>query len=526
MSAIFYLYRQTLRNRFRRAMRKPVTYIYLAFLILYLFMVPYSFRVLCSELNMDSPSGMTAVFTAFAFWVIPANLIAYAKRKGLLYRQSDVHFLFSAPISPKKVLLYAHIKTLFTNLLLNLLLMVAGGYIFRVSAVRMALYFLFSMIVENLLESGIMLLCYGNQSLGEKGRAWLLKAAYGLVGLLVAIGIFTYIKEGLSWASVLGFLHSDLVQLVPFIGWYVAVLHLLFLGPTTVNVICSILYLILLFAVLWAALRMKCSGEFYEDAMKFAEDYEVILASRRKGRTDVRVGKKKHFGKARVSWRGSGARAIFYRQLLEYKKNRFFIFDMTTVICIGGSALIAWLYHEEGGFGVMSDFIIPAVMAYIVFIFTALNGKWGTELKSPYTFLIPDNAFSKLWYATLMQHIQAVINGCLLAVPAGIFMGTAPLTIALSVLLYVMLNACKLYILAVAEVAVGNVLGNVGKQLFQMFLLGIAISIAVIGAVLGMVFGGMDAAYLLMSLLLLGETAVLMTIASLCFYRMETVEGL
>lgn len=525
MSAIFYLYRHTFRNRFRKAIRKPVTYIYLAFMLLYLFMVPYSFRVLCSEMNIDSPSGMTAVFTAFAFWVIPANLIAYAKRKGLLYRQSDIHFLFSAPVSPKKVLLYAHIKTLFTNFLLNLLLMAAGGYIFRVSAVRMVLYFLFSMIVENLLESGIMLLCYGSQRLGEKGRALLIKAAYGLVGLLVLIAVFTYIRDGLSWASVLGFLHSGLVQLVPLIGWYVAVLHLLFLGPTTVNVICSVLYLVLLIVVLWAALRMKCSGEFYEDAMRFAEDYEEILASRRKGNKMVGAGRKKHFGKASVSYRGSGAKAIFYRQLLEYKKNRFFIFDMLTVICLAGGILIAWLYQKEGGFGAMNDFIIPAAMAYIVFVFTALNGKWGTELKSPYTFLIPDNAFSKLWYATLMQHIQAVINGCLFAVPAGIIMGTEPLTIVLSVLLYVMLNACKLYILAVAEVAVGNVLGNVGKQLFQMFLLGIAIAVAITGAVLGLMLGGINAAYLLMIVLLMGETAVLMTIASLCFYRMETVEG-
>lgn len=523
MSAIWYLYKHTFRNRLRKALRKPVTYIYLLIIVLYIFMIPYSFRVMFSEFSMDSPEGLAAVFTAFAFWVIPANLIAYAKRKGLLYRNSDVHFLFPSPVSPKKVLLYAHIKTLFTNFLLNLALTIGGAYIFNVEWWRMLIYFLFSMIVENLLESGIMLLCYGSQRIGDRGRNLMVKGAYALVGILVVIGAHTYVTEGLSWDSVLGYLHSDPVQMVPFIGWYVAVLHLLFVGPTIVNVICSILYMMLLAGVLLAAVKMECTGEYFEDAMKFAEDYEEVLSNRRQGRTDAKLNRKKHFGKASVSYRGSGAKAIFYRQLLEYKKNRFFILDMTTVVCLGGSILLSWLYVEEGGFGAMNDFMIPGAIAYVIFIFTALSGKWGIELKSPYTFLIPDNAFSKLWYATAMQHIQAVINGCLLVVPAGIVMGMSPLTIILSVGLFIMLNACKLYILAVAEVAVGNILGQTGKQLFQLFLMGMVITVGIIGAVLGMMVGGINAAYLTMIVLLLGATAIFMTIASLCFYRMETV---
>lgn len=525
MSAILYLYRHTLKNRIRKALRKPVTYVYLFIIVVYLFMIPFSFRTMFSEFSLDTPEGMTAVFTAFAFWVIPANLIAYAKRKGLLYRKSDVHFLFPSSVSPKMVLLYAHIKTLFTNLLLNLALTICSSYIFNVAWWRMLLYFLFSMVVENLLESCIMLLCYGNEKLGEKGRGIVVKGAYALVGILAIIGVYIYFTAGLSWNSVLHFLHSDLVQMVPLIGWYVAVLHLLFVGPTVVNVVCSVLYLILLAVTLRAAFRMECTGEFYEDAMKFAEDYEELLVSRRQGRTDARIGKKKRFGKATVTYHGSGAKAIFYRQLLEYKKSRFFIFDMTTVICLGGSILLSWLYIEEGGFGNFTDFVIPAAMAYVIFIFTALSGKWGTELKSPYTFLIPDDAFSKLWYATAMQHIQAVINGSLLAVPAGIVMGISPVTIFLSVALFVMLNACKLYILAVAEVAVGNVLGQTGKQFFQLFLMGIVISAGITGAVLGMMIGGINAAYATMIILLSGATAIFMTIASLCFYRMETVEG-
>lgn len=524
MKAILFLYRRNFANRLKKALHKPVTYVYLAFFLLYAFMVPYSFKVMFSDLNMSSPAGMTAVFTVFAFWVIPANLIAYARRKGLLYRKSDIHFLFTSPVGPKKILLYAHLRTLLITFLFNIILMLGGAYIFQVEWWRMALYFLFSIIAENLLEGGIMLLLYGSEKLGERGRRAIVKVTYALVGVLVAMGLYTYIVQGLSFESVLGFLHSGMVQMVPVIGWYIAVIHLLFMGPTAVNVVCSILYFVMLIAVVCGALRMKCTGGFYEDAMKFADDYEEVLASRRQGRTDVKFGKKKKFGKAQVSYRGSGARAIFYRQLLEYKKNRFFIFDISTVISLIAGIGIAYLYIAEGGYGVMNDFIIPAVMAYIIFLFTAYTGKWGKELSTPYTFMIPDSSFHKLWYATLIQHIQALINGCLFTLPGAVVMKMSPLTAVLCILFYVSMSACKLYILAVAQALVGNVLGRTGRQLFQMFLLGIAISVAALGVVAGMIYGSMDLAYFLMIVLLVVETAGFMAVATVNFHRMEAGE--
>ncbi len=524
MSAIWYLYGHILKNRVRKALRKPSTYFYVLLFGLYMFLIPFAYGNMLAEWSLDNPESMAALFTVFAFWALPANLIAYAKRKGLLYRKSDVHFLFPSPVSGKTILLYAHVRNIFTNVLLNFLVSIFCVYMFKAPWWRMLLYFLFSVVIENLLEGCLVILCYGNEKLGEKGRKLLMWGAYLLIALLVLPGVIVYFTQGLSWGSVLAYLHSDGLQLVPLIGWYVAVLHMLFMGPTAVNVCCSILYLVLFGILLWAAMRMKCSGEYYEDAMKFADDYEELLEKRKQGSSQMRMGKKTRFGKAKVAYRGKGAKAIFYRQLLEYKKKRFFFFDVVTALCLGGTVLLGWLSAREE-FGEMTPFVIPMVMAYLVFIFTALSGKWGTEVKSPYTFLIPDNAFAKLWYATAMQHLQALVNGAILTIPAGIIMGLSPLTMALTILLYVMLNACKLYILAVAEVIMGNVLGQTGKQLFQLFLMGVVLTVGIVAGVIGMLVGGINLAYLLMVLLLTAMTAICMTIASLCFYRMETVAG-
>ena len=119
MTALWYLYRRTCVNRIKAALRKPVTYVYGVFILLYIVIIPFSFKVLIDEFGAASPSGMAAALTVFGFWMLPTNLIAYAKRKGLVYRNCDVHFLFPSPVSPKSVLLYAHLRTLIMQFLMR-----------------------------------------------------------------------------------------------------------------------------------------------------------------------------------------------------------------------------------------------------------------------------------------------------------------------------------------------------------------------------------------------------------------------
>lgn len=525
MGAVGYLYRRILYNRIKTALRKPVTYFYLVLILFYMTAVPMSLKMTVDTLGADSAGGLVTVLTVFALWTIPANLIAYAKRKGLVYRNSDVHFLFPAPVNPKQVLLYAHLRTLAMQLILNLFVIVCGKVLFHAEGWRLAVYFVFSIFIENLLEGSIMMLLYGSEHLGEKQRSLVVKSAYGLAGILVLIGILAYFRGGLSMQTVADYLHSDLLQLVPVIGWYIAVLHLLFLGATSVNVAGTICYFLSVAAVLAAARKMKCTGDFYEDAMKFAEDYEEVLESRRQGNTQRRLGRKQKFGRARVNWNGRGARALFYRQLLEYKKSRYFIFDGGTVVAVLAGAAVAYLYLREGGFGALemyAPFVLPVVSAYVIFIFTALNGKWAKELLSPYTYMIPDTVFNKLINATAMQHIQSLLNACLITLPGAIAMRLSPLVTALAIVFYVVLSANKLYALAVAEAVCGSTLGRFGRQLLQMLIQGMAVMAAVIGGVLGMAVGGIVQAYVLMDVFLVLFTIIFLVIAMLNFYNMET----
>lgn len=523
MRAVIYLYRKNLKNRIKIALRKPITYFFLIVIAFYLFALPFSLKMVVEQFSLNSSEGMAAVLTVFAFWSLPANIIAYAKRKGLVYRSSDVHFMFPSPVSPKAVLLYAHLKTLFMKLLMNLFAVVYGGILFHVEPWRLAVYFIFSIMAENLLEGSLMMLLYGSERLNEKFRRLVVKAAYGMAGIFILIGLVIYLREGFSWASVTKFLHSGAVQLVPLAGWYIAVIHLLFMGATVYSVTGTVLYCLTFCLVVAAAWRMKCTGDYYEDAVKFSEDYEEVLASRRQGNMDKRLGKKKRFGKAQVRWKGGGARALFYRQLLEYKKTRYFIFDINTLIAALGGAGIAWFYVREGGFGDFSPYVLPAVSAYLIFIFTAMNGKWSKELGSPYTYMLPDNPFSKLINATGIQLLQGVINGCLLVLPGAFVMRLSPWVTMLCVVFYAGMYANKLYALAVAQVIAGSALGRTGRQLVQLMIQSAVILMALAGAVIGNLLGTVVSSYILMDFTLLLCTAIFMVIAALNFYRMETV---
>ncbi len=81
--------------------------------------------------------------------------------------------------------------------------------------------------------------------------------------------------------------------------------------------------------------KMKCTGEFYEDAAKFAEDYDDRMKRSKKGEVVVGNGKKKYLRNVKMAYKGTYAKAIFYRQVLEYRK--------TVSLSLAGIRCCFWL---------------------------------------------------------------------------------------------------------------------------------------------------------------------------------------
>lgn len=522
MDSLIYLRKKSFKNKFQKAIKRPITYVFLLFIVFYAVFLPVGLYKVLVQYDLDTPQGMLLLVIVFCFWMLPGNLISYTKRRGLLFKKSDIHFLFPSPLGPKMILLYVHAYSLGFSLLISLFVIVGGYFVFHLSLLQVVLFFIANVILENILESSIMILCYGSEKIKEKQKKYIVIFAYALIGCFFLIAFLIYRKYGLSIESVQIFMHSKAVQAVPLVGWYIALMHFIFVGPTAFNLICSALYLICVAVFFIWAYKMTCTGGYYEDAEKFADDYEELRAKNLQG-VAGQFGKKERFRRAAVTYKGSGAKAIFYKQILEYKKSKTFFLDYTTLFLVALGNIMVYMIGTDGSENAMKKlFVLPAVMAYLLLCSSAMNGKWAKEISNPYTFLIPDSPVRKLWYATLIEHGKNLIYGILLAVPCSIILKVPALQTLLCVLLYMLMQAIKVYSLVVMEAFVGSKIGRVGKQFFHMLLQSIPMGLAVIGAIFGVLTSSVEVAYIFMSLIMVACVIVFMTIASFAFDKMET----
>ena len=221
-----------------------------------------------------------------------------------------------------------------------------------------------------------MYCCFnGNERLGKGAVRIFGWVMYGLLACFVAIALFLLYREGFRWDVVFQYLDSPWLCLVPIIGWSLAVMKLIVLGPSAVTVIGTVLYAVSFLLLVAMAARMRCTGQYYEDAEKFADDYQEAQRRNKTGEVAF-VGKKKKYKTARVEYRGGGASAIFYRQLLEYKKERFFIFGFVTLVFLAGGLLTGWLTMREGDAmqsAVWRHYLIPGILMYLGFIFSDIK---------------------------------------------------------------------------------------------------------------------------------------------------------
>ncbi|MCI9080812.1 MAG: hypothetical protein HFI70_00555 [Lachnospiraceae bacterium] len=527
MRGLVYLYQRTIINRIRFALKRPVSYIMGAFIVFYAVMMFFSFQTMVEEGRLGSVENMVTIISGIILLLIPGNIIAYSKRKGLIFRPSEVHFVFSAPVSPKMVLMFAGVKSFAVNILIGIIIAVLGVLWFEVGILQALAFFIFFAVFESILEASLIIFCYGNERLGEKFFKCLVVVMYSFMGVIAGVAVFLLMTKEPSFQLIQDYFAMPVIQLVPIVGWTIALIRLLFLGADTISLIGTVLYLLSVVLVFIAARKMKCTGEYYEDAMKFADDYQKIRQNQKKGIANVPWKRKQKLREATVEYKGTFAKAIYFRQILEYKKNPTFIFGWNSLLCFGlGIAIAAVGYFNDAvnEFGPGKIFIIPGVVAYVTFIFTGYATKWSKELENPYTYLIPDTPLRKVWYATKIEHYRAIVDGILVTVPGAVVFGIGPVLTVLTVLLYICLQANRLYYNMLADALVGNILGNFGRSMVKLLFQGFAIGIGIMAAVLAGLFLGVETGFVVMIAVMGVLTFAGAAIASVSFTRMEVME--
>lgn len=528
MKSFVYLYQRTIINRIKKALKRPVTYFVILFVLLYVVMISFSFTMMIQEGKFNSPENLVTILSMVTFWLIPGNLISYARRRGLLFRPSEVHFVFSAPVSPKMVLMFAGVKSFAVNVIMGIVIALVGAFWFEVGILQVLLYLLFFLVFESILEASAIIFCYGNERLPEKFFKGLVIAMYLFIALTVGIAAYLMITREPSFSLLQEFFDIPAIQLLPVVGWNIAATRLILLGPDTVNLIGTVLFLVSTVGMFLAAWRMQCTGAYYEDAMKFADEYQARRAKQKKGVVSIPwLDKHRKYKQASVEYKGSYAKAIYFRQMLEYRKNPTFIFGWNTLLCLGIGVLIAvvgYFNDAVSQFGPGKVFIIPGVASYMVFLFSGYATKWSKELENAYTYLIPDAPIKKVWYATKIEHIRSVIDGILITLPGAVIFEIGPVMIILTILLYVCLQANRLYYGMLADAVIGNTLGNTGRTLIKMLLQMLAIGIGVTAAAIAGVMLGIEAGFFIMILVMSLLTFAGAAAGSISFTRMEVLD--
>lgn len=523
MRVLWEIKKRTFLNRLKMRLKKPLTYVYGVIVLAYLGLMVWSMGTAFGVWGIDSPAGFAMILSVFALINLPANFRAYAKHKGLIFLPSDVHMLFPAPIRAKSLLLYGMWKNIGASWALCLVVTLGGIWWFHLSVLQVVVYLFFALVLETLFEASLVILVYGNERLNAKSLRRIGGAIYAVLGAAMLLGVYLYFMEDSSFGVVGRFLSHPALQCLPVLGWNIAAIRLIFLGPDTVNVICAVLYGITTLAMVAAAARMPCDGGYYEDAMTFAEDYQAALQKSKEGKVAF-VGKKEKFRSARVTYRGTGAKAVYYRQILEYKKKRFFIFGGNSLICLAIGVGLA-IFGALGNVSADSvPVLIPAISVYVILIFSGYATKWERELKNAYTFLIPDTPFRKMWEATKIEHIRNLIDGCLIVLPGCLFLPLTLTEILGGILVYACFKAANLYARMICQGILGKLFGQFGMSLVQMLMFLVIVGVGAFFGVTAGSAGGVTVGYLVLVLYCLLLTGGLAAAASTLFRRMEMLE--
>jgi len=262
------------------------------------------------------------------------------------FRLSDVNLVFTAPITPTRVLIYGFIKQLSATFFFTFFLL------FQIPNLRnffsitgVGILIIFSTVFFLVFTMSILgLLTYSITSKSTESRNLAKKILNGLMlicGLTLFYNIFIY-KD--FQTAALNLLNHKFFLYLPFIGWLKSILMAAVNGITYtlyIYVVLCIAFVIIMIYVLF-----KLNTDYYEDVLAATDKMEEVIAMKKSGTGNVNYGRKK-FRKIKSGSIGSGASAIFYRHLLEYKKSGIPFIDKITFIMIGIG--VASQYIFKGG---------------------------------------------------------------------------------------------------------------------------------------------------------------------------------
>ncbi len=461
MSALLYIIRKQLKNVIRGLTKKPLALIgYILIGMLMMFSLVIVLIMPSGAVRHGDNQVFSAIFTGLIVIALYFSLKQGIEKGSSYFRYSDVNLVFTAPFKPSKVLLYGFIKHMGTSFLIVVFT------IFQVPNVKNNFMLhsygiwviLLSVLFYSLLYPIVGMILYTFSSVSTKRRT-LTKRALDALAVLFVVGLVVSVLQKQSLIDgAISYLNNDVFAWMPMVGQLRAI------GTAAVYGIGPSFWLgvgILTVAIATFVIVLYNSDmDYYEDVLGATEQIEQRIQAKRQGRDGSIVQRKAR--KVKGGFSGGGARAIFEKSLLEYRKTSYFLFfDKSSLIIALAGLGFKFLMPD----GQTSIFFTLFFSAYMLFFFT-VQGKWPQELDKPYVFLIPESNGKKLLYTTLPENIKNLFDGVLLFTLSYFLLNVSLSVAAMCVICYTLYGAIYIY----ADIVSRRLFGSVHSKAMQIFI--------------------------------------------------------
>lgn len=446
MSAIFYVLRKSIKNTFLEMLHHPLK------LVLYVFVA--AMLIFAAVVNMGDPDPRSAVkdirmlegiYLAVLIIVAVPSLLSGMNSGASFFKMSDVSMLFVSPISSKKILAYGLVKQMGTNLLVAFFMLSYGGMavnFFRITPAQ-GIYLLLGFAAMTFIMQLLTMLIYSYVNGNEK-RIKTVK--YGLYALMGAVLLFVGLQirsAGVSEESILAAVSAPQLEYIPFVGWVKGMLFGIIKGNTAHVAVYALLTV--LGVGLNVILFLRSDADYYEDVLQNTESTYEMKQSVKEGRAiNMNMGAfaKKSFKVRDTGLNGGwGASAFFYKQMREIKRRSRLVFvGGSTLTLLAACVFIGFIMNsvKDDGEVISSNISMMACTMMCVYVLFFLNaaGEWTRELMKPYLYMVPEDPFKKLIWASLTSLIKPAVDGLLVFTVAGILLKASPFTSIICILIY------------------------------------------------------------------------------------------
>ncbi|MBU3114788.1 putative ABC exporter domain-containing protein [Clostridium lacusfryxellense] len=473
MKPLFYILRKSIKNWVLRLKREPAKLIaYIVFIMFFLFAMIFG-RGNMAEKSILDPLLYRAIVGVFILMFTVPDLYSSINNGATFFRSADINLVFTSPISPQKVLIYGFLKQIYSSFIAVFFVLFQGYTINRFSNIKsygmgVIIFGLFIMLI---FTSILKMLLYSVASKSQRNKV-VLRNAFKFLGVFIIIVYFIelYITRS-PLKAVSSLLNSSVIPYIPVYGWAREIIISSMTGISTMFFVYT--GLIIACGSLCGYVVYSMKLDYYEDVLASTEIKETAIASMRTGERFVQTGKKARVRKVKYIKKGRLASAIFWRQILEYKKTGFALINVMSIIY----AVIA---ITAGIFSPIKNLtLVLGVMIYLQLIFS-FNSKWQRDLSNPYIYMIPDHAFKKVIYVTAVDNFKNIVDGSIVFVITGIFFKSNFLLIILNIIAYASIGSLFIYggILTRRILGVGN--NIMFTALIRIFILVLIIAPAIV----------------------------------------------